>query len=67
MPQKVSYKSKMFPPSINNKLFPPGRLEPFTMGKNLVSHFRSQLPVLLADLEIQAATVVRRYPIVTIT
>ena len=36
-------------PDINNKIFPPGRLEPFTMGKNLVSHFRSQPPVLLAE------------------
>jgi len=46
---------------------PAGRLEPFTMGKNLFSHFRSQLAVLLADLEIQDATAVRGCPTVPIT
>lgn len=44
--------------NINNKIFPPGRLEPFTVGKNLVNHFKRQHPVLLADLEIQATLVV---------
>lgn len=44
--------------NINNKIFPPGRLEPFTVGKNSVNHFKRQRPVLLADLEIQATLVV---------